>query len=115
VAAARSKSKGNKSPMLDNKGTSADSPDRKPTSSPLGSPRDSPRAQQNASSAGGGPVPPPLPKKKTLAKEELVDFVFCVECGARNKSFRKQCVSCNEDLEIPQGVVVPKKVVPWLL
>jgi ribosomal protein L40E len=94
VAAARNKAKA-KSPR-------GESPK---ASSPPSSPRQG-VAPANGASPG---VPPPLPKKKVLAKEDLLEFVFCVECGARNKTFRTQCVACNAELEIPEGVAIPPK------
>ncbi len=94
VAAARNKSKGSKSPRGDK------------AVSPANSPASSPRPSASPASPG---APPPLPKKKVLAKEELLEFVFCVECGARNKTFRTQCVSCSAELEIPEGLAIPPK------
>lgn len=76
----------------------------------------SPRSDSPASPNGTG-GPPPLPKKATAA--DIQDYIFCVECGARNKRFRTACVSCNEELEVPDAIlkaeaaagggVVPKK------
>ena len=43
-------------------------------------------------------APPPLPKKNV----DLQDFIFCLECGAKNKLFRKVCVSCETELEVPE-------------
>jgi hypothetical protein len=87
------------------------------SSSPRGAPpATAPTANNGASSPrnDGGASPPPLPKKKDLNKDDLQDFIFCVECGARNKPFRKQCVKCNEELEIPEEIQrrLPKKACP---
>ncbi len=130
VAAARSKAKSNsrmsdKSPSLFRKtpkNNGEDTP-RSPRGdrgaqppSPRGerSPAASPRGEGGGGGGGGGsprsspvhlsPAPPPLPKKKELTKEGLQDFIFCVDCGARNKPHRTRCVKCNEELDIPDDV-----------
>ncbi len=46
--------------------------------------------------------PPPLPKK---VKGAGTDYIFCQECGSRNKTFRTHCVSCEEELEIPDVIL----------